>query len=163
MNYITALPYVIALALIAGVLRFTYVAGYNTSERKWNDRYTNDLGKANDALVKAKRDLLDAQQEQADIESELLIKQKEQAQHAQATIDSLRAGTTRLRNSLAVKACPSVPKSTSSTGHSDATSTGGLSEEDVRFLISEASRADQLAEQLTAAQQVIAHDRVVCP
>lgn len=163
MNYIKAIPYVIALALIAGVLRFTYVAGYNTSERKWNDRYTNDLGKANDALVKAKRDLLDAQQEQADIESKLLTKQKEQAQHAQATIDSLRAGTTRLRNSLAVKACPSVSESTSSTGHSDATSTGGLSEEDVRFLISEASRADQLAEQLTAAQQVIAHDRVVCP
>ena len=31
MNYIKAIPYVIALALIAGVLRFTYVAGYNTS------------------------------------------------------------------------------------------------------------------------------------
>lgn len=162
MSYIKATPYVIALALIAGVLRFTYVAGYNTSERKWNDRYTADLGKANDALVKAKRDLMDAQQKQADIEADLLTKQKEQADNAQATIDSLRAGTTRLRNSLAVKACPSVPSTTSSTGHSDAASTGGLSEEDVRFLISEASRADQLAEQLKAAQQVIMHDRVVC-
>lgn len=163
MNYIKAIPYIIALALIAGVLHCVYTAGYNSSERKWNDKYTTDLSKANDALVKAKRDLMDAQQKQADIETDLLIKQKEQADHAQATINSLRAGTTRLRDSLAVKSCPSVSKPTSSTGDSDATSTGGLSEEDVRFLISEASRADQLAEQLIAAQQVIAHDRVVCP
>lgn len=162
MNYIKVIPYIIALALIAGVLRFTYVAGYNTSERKWNDKYTADLGKANDALVKANRDLLDAQQKQADIERDLLIKQKEQADNAQNTIDQLNAGTIRLRESLARKSCPSVPGTTSSTGSSDAASTGGLSTEDVRFLISEAGRADQLAEQLTAAQKVIEHDRAVC-
>lgn len=162
MNYIKAIPYIIALALIAGVLRFAYTSGYNASERKWNDKYTVDLGKANDNLVKTKRELQEAQTKQAEIEADLLQKQKEHLDSANNTIADLRAGNVRLRESLTIKQCASVSVTTSSTSSNHAASTGGLSEEDVRFLISEASRADQCAEQLTAAQKVIIQDRLQC-
>lgn len=162
MNYIKLIPYIIALALIAGVLRFTYVAGYNTSERKWNDKYTVDLGKANDNLIKAKRELQEAHAKQEQIETDLLLKQKEHLNNANNTIADLRAGAIQLRESLKVKQCKSVSGTTSGTSSNHAASTGGLSEEDVRFLISEASRADQCAEQLTAAQKVISQDRLLC-
>lgn len=162
MNYIKAIPYIIALALVAGVLHFTYEAGYNKSERKWNDKYTFDLGKANDALVQAKREIVQAVAKQSEIETELLLKQKEQEAYAHRTIADLRAGTVSLRESLKIKQCTSVSSIDGTPSHGNAASTGGLSEEDVRFLISEASRADKLAEQLTAAQKVILLDRVVC-
>lgn len=162
MSYLKLTMYITALALIAGVLRFAYTSGYDSSERKWNDKYTKELSKANDDLIKAKRDLLEAQAEQAELESKLLAKQKEQADNAQNIIDDLSAGNIRLRESLKSKTCPSVPSTNGGTSSSDATSTGGLSKEDVEFLIREASRADQYAEQLTAAQQVITSDRSVC-
>lgn len=162
MIYLRIVPYVIALALIAGVLHFTYTAGYNKSERVWLDKYTTELGKLNDQLVESQRKERAAVAQQEQIEADLLAKQKEHKANANATISDLRAGTIRLRESLKSKSCPSVPGTTGSTGGSDAASTGGLSEEDVRFLISEARRADQAVEQLKAAQQVITHDRVVC-
>lgn len=162
MIYLRIVPYVIALALIAGVLRFTYMAGYNKSERVWLDKYTLELGRLNDQLVAAQRTEREAVAKQEQIEADLLAKQKEHEANANAVITGLRNDTIRLRDQFKIKQCASVSSATGSTGGSDATSTGGLSEENVRFLISEASRADQLAEQLKAAQQVITHDRVVC-
>lgn len=162
MNYVKMIGYAFALALIAGVLHFTYTAGYNKSERVWLNKYTTELGKLNDQLVAAQRNERAAVAKQEQIEADLLAKQKEYAANANATINDLRAGTIRLRDEFKIKRCASVSSITGSTGGSDAASTGGLSEEHVRFLISEASRADQLAEQLKAAQQVITHDRVVC-
>ncbi|QKN87897.1 Rz lysis protein [Acinetobacter phage vB_AbaP_Alexa] len=162
MNYVKMIGYAFALALIAGVLHFTYTAGYDKSERVWLDKYTTELGKLNDQLIASQRKERAAVEKQEQIEADLLAKQKEQAANANAIINDLRAGNVRLRDQFKIKQCASVSGTTGSAGGSDAASTGGLSEADVRFLVSEASRADQLAEQLIAAQQVITNDRVVC-
>ena len=162
MSYIKAIPYVVAIVLLAAVGRFTYVAGYNAAERKWSDKYTMDLTQANSDLLEARKQLLAATNAQAEIEAAMLERMKQQAEYANNIIDDLRDGNVRLREQFRVKTCPSVSGSTGSTGGSDAASTGGLSEEAVGFLIREAGRADTLAEQLKAAQEVIKQDRIIC-
>lgn len=162
MTYIKAIPYVVAIVLVIALGRFTYVAGYNAAERKWSDKYTMDLTQANADLLEVRSKLLDATNAQAEIEAAMLERMRQQAEYANNIIDDLRDGNVRLREQFRVKTCPSVSSPTGSTSSSDAASTGGLSEEAVGFLIREAGRADSLAEQLKAAQEVIKQDRIVC-
>lgn len=56
-----------------------------------------------------------------------------------------------------------LPSTATSTGGSDGTRTVGLRDEHVSFLVQEASRADQVADQLRACQAVVKADRVVRP
>lgn len=51
---------------------------------------------------------------------------------------------------------------TAGSGVSDGPARVRLSDEDAEFLISEASRADKVVEQLVAAQEVIRQDRAAC-
>lgn len=153
-----------ALLLVAvGVLMILW-AGYSIADRSWQAKWTErdladkqaELAARKDATEKSNR--LAAAQEQA---AQAYEKGKQDAQNeANATIAAYRAGTIRLRSQFT---CfnRSVSNATTSTGISDAARDCGLSERDVEFLIRFAERADKVAHQLKAAQDIIRADRAV--
>lgn len=129
-------------------------------QAKWSAR---DLSDAK-AEIAARRDATDktnrlaAAQAQA---AEAYEKGKTDAQNeADSTIAAYRAGSLRLRAQFT---CfnRSVPNTTTSTGISDAARDCGLSETDVSNLVRLAERADQVAHQLRAAQDIIRADREI--
>lgn len=129
-------------------------------QAKWLERDLADkqaeLNARKDATEKSNR--LAAAQEQA---AQAYEKGKQDAQNeANATIAAYRAGTIRLRSQFT---CfnRSVSNATTSTGVSDAARDCGLSERDVEFLVRFAERADKVAHQLKAAQDIIRADRAV--
>ena len=77
----------------------------------------------------------------------------------------VRDGSIRLRIDLAECTSNSVRNTPSAAGpsgqHNNGTTTGQLSREASEFLIGEASRADKIAKQLGAAQEIITKDREV--
>ena len=82
------------------------------------------------------------------------------------TIADLNSGNLRLRVNLA--SCtsnsdgdPNSKVGTSGQQHNGGTATGFLGEADATFLIEEASRADKIVKQLTAAQEILKKDREV--
>lgn len=153
-----------ALLLVAvGVLMILW-AGYSIADRSWQDKWQArdladkqaELAARKDATEKSNR--LAAAQEHA---AQAYEKGKQDAQNeADATIAAYRAGTVRLRSQFT---CfnRSVSNATTSTGISDAARDCGLSERDVEFLIRFAERADKVAHQLKAAQDIIRADRAV--
>lgn len=156
--------------VIAGMLVAVLVAamlvmyGYNKADEAWQAKWTaRDLADAQaelaarkDATEKSNR--LAAAQEQA---AQAYEQGKQDAQEeADATIAAYRAGTIRLRSQFT---CfnRSMSNATTSASVSDAASRCGLSETDVEFLIRFAERADKVAHQLKAAQDIIRADRAV--
>lgn len=153
-----------ALLLVAvGVLMILW-AGYSIADRSWQAKWQErdladakaELDARKDATEKSNR--LAAAQEQA---AQAYEKGKQDAENeASATIAAYRAGTVRLRQQFT---CfnRSVSNATTSTGISDAARDCGLSKADVEFLIRFAERADKVAHQLKAAQDIIRADRAV--
>lgn len=148
-------------ALVAG---YGWKRGYSTANAQWQTKWQArdladkqaELAARKDATEKSNR--LAAAQEQA---AQAYEKGKQDAENeASATIAAYRAGTVRLRQQFT---CfnRSVSNATTSTGISDAARDCGLSERDVEFLIRFAERADKVAHQLKAAQDIIRADRAV--
>lgn len=156
--------------VIAGMLVAVLVAamlvlyGYNKADEawqaKWQKRDLADEKAKNAALIDAteKSKRLATAQEQA---AQAYEKGKQDAQQeAEATIAAYRAGTIRLRSQFT---CfnRSMSNATTSASVSDAARGCGLSETDVEFLVRYAERADQVAHQLKAAQDIIRADRAI--
>jgi len=156
--------------VIAGMLVAVLVAamlvlyGYNKADAawqtKWQARDLADEKAKNAALIEAteKNKRLAAAQEQA---AQAYEKGKQDAQQeAESTIAAYRAGTIRLRSQFT---CfnRSMSNATTSASVRDAASGCGLSETDVEFLVRFAERADKVAHQLRAAQDIIRADREV--
>lgn len=82
------------------------------------------------------------------------IAEKEKAREEyERTIADLRDGTLQLRKRFT---CPKVPSSSPGIAGVDNAEEGtGLSREDAEFLISESERADEVARQLQAAQDLL--------
>lgn len=154
--------------VIAGMLVAFLVAamlvlyGYNKADAAWQTKWQArdlddvqaELAARKDATEKSNR--LAAAQEQA---AQAYEKGKQDAQQeAESTIAAYRAGTIRLRSQFT---CfnRSMSNATTSASVRDAASGCGLSETDVEFLVRFAERADKVAHQLRAAQDIIRADR----
>lgn len=156
---------VIAGMLVAIVIAAMLVMyGYNKADDAWQLKWTArdladkqaELEARKDATEKSNR--LAAAQEQA---AQAYEKGKQDAQQeAETTIAAYRAGTIRLRSQFT---CfnRSMSNATTSASVSDAASGCGLSAADVEFLVRYAERADQVAHQLKAAQDIIRADRAI--
>ena len=153
-----------ALLLVAiGTLMILW-AGYSVADRSWQAKWqARDLADSQ-AEIAARKDAADkstklaAAQEQA---AQAYEQGKQDAQNeANATIAAYRTGSIRLRAQFT---CfnGSVSNTTTSTGVSDAARDCGLSETDVTNLVRIAQRADQVAHQLKAAQDIIRADREI--
>lgn len=150
----------IALAVVAGVFLSGYQYSNHTWQAKWSARDTADEKAKSAALIEAaeKNNRIAALQDEA---AQAYEKGKQDAQNeANATIAAYRAGTIRLRSQFT---CfnRSVSNATTSTSISDAARDCGLSKADVEFLVRFAERADKVAHQLKAAQDIIRADRAV--
>lgn len=157
------------LAAIAAVLFGAYRHGVTTEGARWEARYNKDMASANEALAKAVADARKVEEaaakNQAAIESEFLKRISDEKKTNDAVIANLRAGNLRLRDEFGKAVCSvaeRVPEIAASTGKRDAACYGGFSSDHAEFLILFAGRAQQVAEQLAAAQQVIIQDRLVC-
>lgn len=153
-----------AIIVVAAVWLGGFAIGMKFERDEWQTKWqARDLADAKaeldarkDATEKSNR--LAAAQEQA---AQAYEKGKQDAENeASATIAAYRAGTVRLRQQFT---CfnRSVSNATTSTGISDAARDCGLSKADVEFLIRFAERADKVAHQLKAAQDIIRADRAV--
>lgn len=151
---------IIALAVVAGVFLSGYQYSNNTWQAKWSERDAADERAKSAALIEAtdKNSRIASLQDEA---AQAYERGKQDAENeASATIAAYRAGTVRLRQQFT---CfnRSVSNATTSTGISDAASDCGLSQADVEFLVRFAERADKVAHQLKAAQDIIRADRAV--
>lgn len=151
---------IIALAVVAGVFLSGYQYSNHTWQAKWSKRDAADERAKSAALIEAtdKNSRIAELQDEA---AQAYEKGKKDAQNeADATIAAYRAGTIRLRQQFT---CfnRSVSNATTSIGISDAARDCGLSERDVEFLVRFAERANKVAHQLKAAQDIIRADRAV--
>ena len=149
---------IIALAVVAGVFLSGYQYSNHTWQAKWSERDATDAKANSAALIEAadKNSRIAALQDEA---AQAYEKGKQDAENeASTTIAAYRAGTIRLRSQFT---CfnRSVSNVTTSTGISDAARDCGLSERDVEFLVRFAERANKVAHQLKAAQDIIRADR----
>ena len=150
------------IAFICFVSWCSYDYGYKKARTEQIDNYEDMIKQLKADVDKALQRERIAYAKQEKLESGFLAKQKEIEHNANSTIDEYRTNTVRLRESLKAKQCPDVSSVAGSTSGNHAETTGGLLDTDVEFLIRQAARADQVAEQLAAAQQLLEQDREVC-
>lgn len=150
------------IAFICFVSWCSYDYGYKKARTEQIDNYEDMIKQLKADVDKALQRERDAYKKQEQIESDFLAKQKEIEHNANSTIDEYHTNTVRLRESLKAKQCPDVSSVAGSASGNHAETTGGLLDTDVEFLIRQAARADQVAEQLAAAQQLLEQDREVC-
>jgi hypothetical protein len=139
-----------------------YDYGYNSAKSEKVESYEIQLK----ALKTEAKQALDRERasykEQEKLESDHIAKVQELRQNETSIINEYRADNLRLRDSLKAKQCPDVSSIANSTSGNHATTTGGLHDRDVEFLIRYATRADAVAEQLKSAQALIEKDREFC-
>lgn len=160
---------VLWLASLVGVGTWQNEAGHVAERTTWQAKDNEKLRLANAEILRLETEARDNEADHArrlaDIGTNIVKdKQREQTQH-QADLDRVRAGTLVLRDPGApgLRACAGAAGTLGAgAGGSDGPAGGGLSGAASEFLLSEASRADAIVHQLTAAQAVIAEDRRVC-
>ena len=152
----------LCVAFISYVSWCSYDYGYKKARTEQIDSYESMIQQLKADVGKALQRERIAYAKQEQIESNYLAKHKEIEHNANSTIDEYRTNNVRLRESLKAKQCPDVSSVANSTSGNHATTTGGLHDRDVEFLIRYAARADAVAEQLKSAQALIKQDRVLC-
>lgn len=139
-----------------------YDYGYNRAQTEQIQTYEHQLAELKAQADQALNRERNSYKKQEQLEAKYLEK-IEELQHNEANlIDEYRANNLSLRDSLKAKKCPDVSIVTDSTVSHHATTTGGLHDRDVEFLIRYAARADAVAEQLKSAQALIQQDRELC-
>lgn len=161
---LTALPYVrkfavpvLVVAAVVGMYFYAYRRGAASESEKWERRYSADMAAA---LERARLVEHDAAARIAEIDQRYAHNLREVNENATRTIDDLRNGNLRLRRRLS--AChpgTGVPPANPGSGVGSDTPGGGLLREDVEFLVREAARADAVATQLRACQEIVTSDR----
>lgn len=165
-------PYIIIGLLIAWALSLVGVgawqneAGHVAERVEWQARENKELVDANAAIKALEEKYRKAEQDHAaalgaiatNYEGKLSNATKQRA----ADLAAIRAGTLRLRDPGASGKCPDgdpMPGIAAAPGVGDDRAAGELSQRANEFLLGEASRADSIAEQLAACQQVVRSDR----
>lgn len=160
LNAIVALVFLICSIWIGwGCYDYGYDSAKSQQIQSYQDQVTQLKAQADAALERERA----ANVKLVELEASYVDKQKEIQDNANHTINEYRASNLSLRDSLKSKQCPAVLSNVASTTSSgDAETTGGLLDTDVEFLIRQAARADEVTEQLEAAQQLIKQDRELC-
>ena len=139
-----------------------YDYGYTQARTQQIDNYESmirELKAESDQALERERK---SYKKQEQLETKYLEKIKELQHNETTLINEYHANNLRLRDSLKAKQCPDVSSTANSTSGNHATTTGGLHDRDVEFLIRYAARADAVAEQLKSAQALIQQDRALC-
>ena len=139
-----------------------YDYGYNSGQSAQIQTYEAQLEDLKTQADNALNRERNSYKKQEQLEAKYLEKIKELQHNETTLIDEYRANNLSLRDSLKAKKCPDVSIVTDSTVSHHATTTGGLHDRDVEFLIRYATRADAVAEQLKSAQALIQQDRALC-
>lgn len=139
-----------------------YDYGYNRAQTEQIQTYEHQLEELKAQADQALNRERNSYKKQEQLEAKYLEKIKELQHNESNLIDEYRANNLSLRDSLKAKKCPDVSIVTDSTVSHHATTTGGLHDRDVEFLIRYAARADAVAEQLKSAQALIQQDRELC-
>ena len=155
-----------AVVIVLVVSMFSWLSydyGYKRAKAQQVQSYQDQIKQleqqASAALERERKTKADQEQTVATY----LEQQKEIQANATHTINKYRASAISLRDSLKLKQCPShVSGTTDSTSSNHAETTGGLLDTDVELLVRLAARADQVTEQLAAAQRLLEQDREVC-
>ena len=160
--------YLIAAAIVGGIVYGVVYGAYHHGvtvttdalELKHARTELNSAVQVKDALVAMRDQDAKHAQAMADIGTTHQQDIDHEITSRDAVIAGLRAGSHRMRERFA---CPAagerLPDVAAGTGFSDAAKSFGLQAEDGAFLISESSRADQIANQLRACQAVVRADR----
>ena len=165
-------PYIIIGLLVAWALSLAGVgtwqneAGHVAERVEWQGRENKELVDANTAIKALEEKYRKAEQDHAAALGAIATNyegkiQDANNQHAR-DVAAVRSGTLRLRDPGASGKCPvgdPMPGIATSPGVGDGRAAGELSGQSSEFLLGEASRADSIAEQLAACQQVVRSDR----
>ena len=139
-----------------------YDYGYNSAQSEQIQTYETQLEDLKTQADNALNRERNSYKKQEQLETKYLEKIKELQHNETTLINEYHANNLRLRDSLKAKQCPDVSSTANSTSGNHATTTGGLHDRDVEFLIRYAARADAVAEQLKSAQALIKQDRELC-
>ena len=162
-------PYLIAFAVLAGVLGAVHRHGTLTERRTLTAEYEAnisklraDADKQHDADVQAARVIEhQAAQAVATIETKYLLDTKNEKSRTDSVIADLRSGAVKLRSRFTCAPNPgSVSGATASTAGNNDGVQGGLQEPDAEFFIQLAASADEVAHTLEACQSLVMADRV---
>ncbi len=154
---------VIGFVLLATFIGWCcYDYGYNSAENNKIEAYEETIRTLETQVSTALDRERQSYKIQEGLESKYLEKLKEMKDNETNLINEYHANNLRLRDSLKAKQCPDVSSTANSTSGNHATTTGGLHDRDVEFLIRYAARADAVAEQLKSAQALINQDRELC-
>ncbi|OTG64354.1 hypothetical protein B9T25_13010 [Acinetobacter sp. ANC 4470] len=159
---ISAIIAVVFLAITSFIGWCCYDYGYNSAQSEQIQTYETQLEDLKTQADQALNRERNSYKKQEQLEDKYLEKIKELQHNEVILIDEYRANNLSLRDSLKAKQCPDVSITADSTVGNHATTTGGLHDRDVEFLIRYAARADTVAEQLKSAQALIQQDRELC-
>lgn len=160
-------PYLAISALLFACLAVAYWRGGVATAERYERKMAQQAQANADALATAhagtRAKEYEAAQTQAAIEARHLMEMNDAKTRTDRTIANLRAGNIRLRDEIASAECAiaGVSEIATGTGERDAACAGGLRPEHAEFLIRFADRADAVALQLKAAQDIIRADRQV--
>lgn len=175
---IPGIGYILAgVALIAALGIVAYKLDNNGYKRGLSECQAAFAKRDNEALSKALSDLSTAtkkvrdleirsQEDQGKVAKTLQSEIKKVTNEKDKTIAALNDGSLRLRVELASRPSEGSGSSSGSVSSSgqlnNGPTTAELSGKTSEFLVSEASRADSIVKQLTAAQAALLADREVC-
>lgn len=159
----TSIFIAVALGLFTSFVGWcSYDYGYNSAKSEQIESYQKHIESMEVQVATALERERQSYEKQEQIEAEHLAKIEEIKHNEAYIINEYRANNLSLRDSLKAKQCPDVFSTANSTSGNHATTTGGLHDRDVEFLIRYATRADAVAEQLKSAQALIKQDRELC-
>lgn len=164
-----AAPYLAGLVTVVSVLTFAHHEGVRSATERLDAQYGAQIAKLHAEADKQHAADVDAARasEQAHGQALTVLDQnyqkaiQDEKAKSDRTVADLRTGALQLRSRFT---CPansgSMPGPAASTAVDPPAGQRGLQPEDVRILVSEASRADQVVLQLQACQAVIRGDRM---
>lgn len=142
--------------------------GKKIERAQWQAKELKASQDAQDALATAQAAVTAAERKSAQDLADVSTHYQKELNHVSATKDAtiaaLRTGAVRLRDpgTKYTLGSNAVPDFGASAGRSDGKAEGELSKELAEYLVTEASRADAIAIQLTSCQAVIIKDREIC-
>lgn len=163
---LTTIKYIVAALVALGAA----AAGYRHGVTTTTDHFNAVIAAANarnaqmltDATNAARKSEHDKAAAASAIDKQTIQDKDHEIASRDATLAAYGNGALRLRDKFTCGASAATPvrEAAVGAGQRDAATTSGLQPEDVRFLVSEASRATQYAEQLMSCQALINADRV---
>ncbi len=160
-----AIETIVCVACILGCIALGWRIGTDQARAEHLTVMADMVQQAQAATDKADQDRKDLEakhrQDMADLDAAHFKKRETEIASTNNLVADLRAGTVRLRKSLAAAETRALTAGATgnTTGLGDAARGTGLQQADAEFLLREAGRADQVVIQLGACQAIVEADR----